>query len=46
MKLLMRSSRERHLKPQQKQGVEVGTLMRGPKRRCWGLEVDDEWMEV
>ncbi|CAM4531185.1 unnamed protein product [Leuciscus chuanchicus] len=46
IKLLMRSSREKHLKLQQKQAVEAGTLVRGRRRRCDGYsEIDDKWME-
>lgn len=46
IKLLMSSSREKHLKLQQKQAVEAGTLVRGRRRRCdGGSEIDDKWME-
>lgn len=46
IKLLMRSSRERHLKLQQKQAVEAGKLVRGRRRRCGGgSEMDDDWMK-
>lgn len=46
IKLLMKSSREKHLKLQQKQAVEAATFVRGRRRRCdGGSEIDGKWME-